>query len=154
MWREIKKLLTGASDDQGGATGVELDEARICATALLVEAALSDGVYAEIEADQITQIVRESFGLDDAKAAVLIEEAETRAEAAVDQHGFTKVVKRLPLAEREGLVESLWRVVFADGEESPDEEAMVRKLADLLHVDPRASRIARRRAADGGPPGE
>ena len=137
MWREIRELMGGASSGGSGGTEAELDEARICATALLVEAALSDGVYAEIESDQITQIVCESFGLDAATAAPLIEEAENRAEAAVDHHGFTKVVKRLPLDERERLVESLWRVVFADGEESPDEEAMVRKLADLLHVDRR-----------------
>ncbi len=149
MWGAIKKLLGGADGGQRQPRS-PLDEARVCATALLVEAALSDGIYADIESDQIRTIIRSSFGLSDSEAARMLEEAEARAEQAADQHGFTNVVKRLPLEEREQLVESLWRVVYADGEESPDEEAMVRKLADLLHVDPRASRLARRKAADGG----
>jgi len=147
MWGAIKKLFGGGA----GANGPEgrLDEARVCATALLVEAALADGIYADVEAERIREIVASSFNVDAATAARILADAEGRAEEAADQHGFTNVVKRLPLAEREALVESLWEVVFADGEEAPEEEAMVRKLADLLHVDPRASRLARRKAADG-----
>lgn len=150
MWGAIKKLFGGGDKP---VTGGDLDEARVCATALLVEAALSDGIYADIEAEQIQTIVRDTFKVDSEAAARIVDEAEARAEQAADQHGFTNVVKRLALAEREQLVESLWRVVFADGEESPFEEALVRRVADLLHVDPRKSRLARRKAA-GEEPGD
>jgi uncharacterized tellurite resistance protein B-like protein len=153
MWSAIRKLFGGGSNAADGA-GSSIEEARICATALLVEAALSDGIYADIEADQIRDILCTSFGVDDAAAANLLAEAEGRAEYAADHHRFTNTVKRLPLGEREQLVESLWQVVFADGEETPEEEAIVRKLADLLHVDPRASRLARRQFVDGRPPRE
>jgi uncharacterized tellurite resistance protein B-like protein len=148
MWGALRKLFGGGDSGSTGA-GASLDEARICATALLVEAALSDGIYADIEADQIRAILRSSFNVDDATAGRILAAAEDHAEGAADHHRFTNVVKRLPLEEREQLVESLWKVVFADGEESPEEQAMVRKLADLLHVDPRASRLARRKVADG-----
>jgi uncharacterized tellurite resistance protein B-like protein len=151
MWGALRRLFGGLNG--AGPPAEKLDEARVCATALLVEAALSDGIYAMVEAEQIREIIRASFGVSEATAARIIDEAEARAERAVDHHGFTKVVKRLPLEERERLVDSLWRVVYADGEETPDEEAMVRKLADLLHVDPRASRLARRKAADGAKAG-
>jgi uncharacterized tellurite resistance protein B-like protein len=150
MWSAIRKLFGGGGVDVPVAGGSPLEEARVCATALLVEAALSDGIYADIESEQIRDIVRTSFGVDEAAAANILSNAEELAETAADQHRFTNIVKRLPLNEREQLVENLWRVVFADGEETPEEEAMVRKLADLLHVDPRASRLARRKAADGG----
>jgi len=143
MWAAIKKLFSGG-DGGADASTSDRDEARICATALLVEAALSDGIYANIEAEQIQTIIKDTFGVDNAEADRILDEAEARAEQAVDQHGFTTVVKRLPLSEREQLVASLWQVVFADGEESPFEEALVRKVADLLHVDPRKSRVARR----------
>jgi uncharacterized tellurite resistance protein B-like protein len=149
VWSAIKKLLGGEPAAQGGDAG--LDEARVCATALLVEIALSDGVYASVEAEQISEIIRSSFGIEGEDAKRILHAAEMRAEEATDHHQFTKSVKGLPLAEREGLVESLWRVVFADGEESPEEEAMVRRLADLLHVDPRASRLARLRVAGESP---
>jgi uncharacterized tellurite resistance protein B-like protein len=150
MWSAIRKLFGG---DGGGpsAPRTPLDEARVCATTLLVEAALSDGVYAEIESEQIREIIQTTFGVDDAAAASILNEAEDNAETAADHHRFTNIVKRLPLVEREQLVESLWRVVYADGEETPEEEAMVRKLADLLHVDPRASRLARLKIAGSAP---
>lgn len=151
MWGAIKKLFGGGDSGDAGVSTSERDEARICATALLVEAALSDGIYANIEAEQIQSIIKATFDLDDAETSRILDEAEARAEQAVDQHGFTKVVKRLPLSEREQLVASLWQVVFADGEESPFEEALVRKVADLLHVDPRKSRVARRAAAGDDP---
>lgn len=146
MWSGIKKLLAGGGG-QASDSGPPLDEARVCAATLMVEAALSDGIYADIESEQIRSIIATSFGVDAQTARRMLNEAEMRAEQAVDHHRFTNVVKQLPLEERERLVENLWKVVFADGEEAPEEEAMVRKLADLLHVDPRASRLARRRIA-------
>ncbi len=145
MWSAIKKLLGG--DGGPGPAGVPLDEARVCAATLLVEAALSDGIYADIESEQIKTIIATSFSVDGPTADRILHEAEERADQAVDHHRFTNVVKRLPLDERERLVANLWQVVFADGEETPEEEAIVRKLADLLHVDPRASRLARRAAS-------
>jgi uncharacterized tellurite resistance protein B-like protein len=144
MWSAIKKLF-GADGAATPATPIE--EARICAATLMVEAALSDGIYADIESEKIREIIAASFSLDDNAADGILTEAEARADQAVDHHRFTNVVKRLPLEERERLVENLWRVVFADGEETPEEQAIVRKLADLLHVDPRASRLARRNAS-------
>ncbi|MGD2131537.1 MAG: TerB family tellurite resistance protein [Maricaulaceae bacterium] len=152
MWSKIKSLVSARKGP--GAPALKLDEAQVCATALLVEVALSDGVYAEVEAEQIFEIIRDTFKLDDAQAAAILEEADNRAESAADHHGFTKVVKKLPLDERESLVDNMWRVVFADGQETPDEDAIMRKLAHLLHVDPRASRLSRRKAADGNENGD
>ena len=131
-------------------TSDDLYEARVSATALLVEAALADGIYADIESDMITAMVTDTFGLDAKSTAKLIDDAEQRAEASVDHHRFTRVVKTLPLAEREKFIESLWRVVFADGEEDAFEEAFVRKIADLVAVDPRIARLARKRVREGG----
>lgn len=147
MWDAIKKMLTG--DEADGAAAADLDEARVCATALLVEAALADGIYADIEESLIRTIVCETFKVSDGDCHAIVDQAEARAEEAVDHHRFTKKVKALPLEEREGLVEALWRVVFADGEESPFEEAFVRKVSALVAVDDRVSREARKRAQAG-----
>ncbi len=127
------------------------DETRagaLAATALLVEAALADGVYADVEARVIRDVVASSFGLDRDAAARLLEEAEALAERAVDHHRFTTIVKHGALAERIAFVEALWRVTFADGEESPFEDAFVRRIADLIHVPPRDARLARQRVKD------
>jgi uncharacterized tellurite resistance protein B-like protein len=110
-------------------------EARVCAIALLVEAALSDGIYADIEQDMIKNIIRESFSMDDEAASTLLEAAELRAEMAVDQYAFTHVIKKhMPKSERVALIGQLWDVTYADGEESPFEDSLIRRVAALLAV--------------------
>lgn len=124
----------------------ELDP-QVAAAALLVEAALSDGVYAQIEEKQIRAILMATFDLDEARAEQIHSEAEDLAEAAVDHYRFTKVVKAcLPKAQRVSLIEHLWAVALSDGEKSPFEESFIRTVAPLLAVDDRERVFARSRA--------
>ncbi len=124
-------------------TGKLTTEAAI--TALLVEAALSDGLYANIESDVIAEILLEAFGYDPSKADGLLAEGEALSEAATGSQEFTRHVKKLPLAERISVIEALYRVIFADGEKSDVEEAYVRHVAGLLYVDDVSRAQARRR---------
>ncbi len=127
-------------------------EPEVAAAALLVEAALADGIYADIESDQIAMILLESFDFDAARADSVLAQGEALAEEAVDAHQFTKHVKKLPMDQRISIIEGLYLVAFADGEKCPIEDAFIRHVAGLLHVEdvPRAG--ARKRAqarADG-----
>ncbi len=111
------------------------NEARLCAVALLVEAALSDGIYANIEHARIMAIIRDSFGMDEDAAKALLDAAEERAEMAVDHYAFTRTIKaHMPKNERIAIIGHMWDVSFADGEESPFEDAMIRRVAALLAV--------------------
>ncbi|MEO1405271.1 MAG: TerB family tellurite resistance protein [Pseudomonadota bacterium] len=116
------------------------------AAALLVEAALVDGVYADIESDRIAMILLESFDFDADRADALLAQGEALAEEAVGAHEFTKHVKKLPLGQREKIIEGLYLVALADGEKCPFEDAFIRHVASLLYVEdvPRAQ--ARKRA--------
>jgi len=132
----------------------ELDP-RVAATALMVEAALSDGVYADMEEDSIRKILAGAFGLSDDEASAILAEAEELAEAAVDHYRFTKVVKEnLTRDQREALVEHLWDVAYADGERAPVEDAFIRRVAPLLAVDDRARIRARKRAENHAESGD
>ncbi len=124
-------------------------EARECAIALLVETALADGIYADIEQEKILLVIKQSFGLDDEAAAILLENAEQRADMAVDHYAFTIVVKKqMPKAERVALVGHLWDVTLADGEESPFEDALIRRVSSLLAVTDHERAAAKRDAKD------
>jgi len=122
-------------------------EARECSIALLVEAALSDGIYANIEQDIILNVIKQSFALNDADAAELLEKAEQRADMAVDHYAFTSVIKKnMPKEQRVALIGHLWDVTFADGEESPFEDALIRRVASLLAVTDHERASAKRAA--------
>jgi len=120
---------------------------QIAAAALLVEAALSDGVYVNIESDMIAEILLEAFKFDADKADAVLAEGEALAEEAVGSHQFTKHVKKLPVEERISIIEGLYRVALADGEKSDIEDAYIRHVASLLHIDD-ISRAQARQAAE------
>ncbi len=114
--------------------------------ALLVEAALVDGIYADLESDRISMILLESFGFDADRADKLLAEGEALAEEAVGVHEFTKHVKKLPEDQRLKVIEGLYYVALADGEKCPYEDAFIRKVASLLHISDVPIAGARKRA--------
>lgn len=123
-----------------------LVDPQVAAAALLVEAALVDGIYADLESDTIAMILLESFDFDADRADAVLAEGEALAEESVGAHEFTKHVKKLPVEQRLKIIEGLYLVAFADGEKCAIEDAFVRHVASLLHIEdiPRAS--ARKRA--------
>jgi uncharacterized tellurite resistance protein B-like protein len=127
---------------------------QVAAAALMVEAALIDGVYVNIESDMIAEILLEAFGFDADRADAVLAEGEALAEEAVDSYQFTRHVKKLGMAERVSIIEGLYRVALSDGEKSPIEEAYIRQVASLLYVDDVSRAGARQRAEariDGTP---
>ena len=116
------------------------------AAALLVEAALVDGVYANLESDMIAELLVTSFNMDATRADEVLRKGESLAEHAVDAHALTRHVKTLPEAERVAVIEGLYRVSLADGQACKFEEAFVRHVASLLHIDDLRRVSARKRA--------
>jgi len=118
----------------------------LAVAALLVEAALVDGVYVNIESDMIAEILLEAFDLEADRVDELISEGETLAEEAVDSYNFTRHVKKLSMSTRISVIEGLYRVALSDGERSDVEDAFIRHVASLLYVDDVARAGARQRA--------
>lgn len=136
------------------APSAVLIDPQAAAAALLVEAALVDGIYADIESDRISMILLESFGFDADRADALLAEGEALAEEAVGAHEFTRHVKKLPEEQRLKIIEGLYYVALADGEKCPFEDAFIRHVSSLLHIQdvPRAGarkRAEARNAAEG-----
>ena len=119
---------------------------QVAAAALLVEAALADGVYVNMESDVIAEILLEAFKFDAARADAVLAEGEELAEEAVGSHQFTKHVKQLALTERVAIIEGLYRVALSDGERCSIEDAYIRHVASLLHVDDISRAHARKSA--------
>ncbi|MEM9739052.1 MAG: TerB family tellurite resistance protein [Pseudomonadota bacterium] len=140
MFDSIKRMFSGEPERD---EAVDPHEA---AAALLVEAALADGVYANMESDMIAMILLESFDFDAERVDALLAKGELLAEEAIGSHEFTKHVKKLPLTEREAIIEGLFRVAMADGDKCPYEDAYIRHVASLLHVDDVRRAHARKRA--------
>lgn len=145
MLNWLKSLVSG-DDKQETPQAGRTDDPKTAAAALLVETALTDGIYADIEETRILDVLTTTFDLTEADARVLLSEAEDLAEHSTGAHQYTHLIKQLELEKRVSFVEGLYYVSFADGEKCPYEDAFVRHVASLLHVEDRDRAEARKRA--------
>jgi uncharacterized tellurite resistance protein B-like protein len=126
------------------------EDQRIAVAALLVIAAHADHAYADVERAQIERVLASRYGLDPTAAAALRAQGEAAEAASIDLYRFTSLVKAgVPYEERAAVIEAMWRVVLADAARDQHEEQLMRRVTDLLGVDPREGVEARRRAQAG-----
>lgn len=146
MLRRVKTWIAGREERAPAAAGLEL---RRRAAALLVEAAHLDGHYGPEEKARIRAILAARFGLTAKEAEALAASGEHAQAVAVDLFRFTRGAPMdLSEAERIGLIEMLWEVVYADGREHPYESSLMRRVTGLLHLSDRQSAEARQRVLE------
>jgi uncharacterized tellurite resistance protein B-like protein len=141
-------MISGLLSKLAGEADAPLtqDESRVAVAALLVLAAQADHTYEDIERAQIERVLAARYGLDPAAAAALRAEGEEAERVSLDIYRFTsRVKKHIPYEERAAVIEAMWRIVLADGVREQHEEALMRRVADLLGLEPRESIEARRR---------
>lgn len=131
MLNKIRALFSGASAE------VADDEAalHLAAAALLVEVARADHDFDDAERARLREVLARDWHLSAADVHDLVEVASDAAEDRVSLHEQVDLINRsLQPAGKVSLVRALWQIACADGAIHHHEEALVRRLADLLHV--------------------
>ncbi|MEX1035266.1 MAG: TerB family tellurite resistance protein [Sneathiella sp.] len=138
----LKSLL---SEDNTVAPTTQ-DEAHIATAALLIEAALSDDDFKDVERDAIVDVMVRHYKISDAEARELVAHAEEAHAESEQLFYFTRAVKdSFPIETRVQMIEMLWEVAYADGVLSKYEANLVRRIAGLIYVSDRDSGTARKR---------
>lgn len=102
---------------------------------LLVEIARADHELQETEIVEMRSQLATSFELTDNQAEELLARARSAVEEAVSLHEFTRILHaEMTYAEKEAVVEMLWRIALADRNLDKYEDYMIAKIADLLYV--------------------
>lgn len=143
MLADLLKRLKGAD-----STPLPPEDARIAIAALLVIAANADQNYTNAERTQIEHALAERYGLSADAAAKLRADGEAAEAAAMDMYRFTSLVKKhIEFEDRASVLDALWCVVLSDGVRGSEEDTFMRRVTDLLGLDPRDSVDARRRVS-------
>jgi uncharacterized tellurite resistance protein B-like protein len=117
-----------AADDRDAAI-------RMATAVLMVDVALIDSSFDEVEFERMLGLVKNHFGLSTQAAAELINAANAEADELVSVHEFTELLqKHLNDHEKARVVELLWSTAYADGELNKYENSLVLKVSDLLNV--------------------
>ncbi|NNC23918.1 TerB family tellurite resistance protein [Salinisphaera sp. USBA-960] len=108
---------------------------RIAAAVLMLEIAHADHVHADVEYQTIRTELENGFALDAAGADELLEAARPQSDDNVSLYTYLKTLNSgLNATEKREVIEMLWRVAYADREIAADEEALLRRLADMLYL--------------------
>jgi len=110
-------------------------ELELTALVLAYEVARSDGVISPPELEILLQEVKKIAPIVGKDEGVILEIIEQFSANSVSFHEFIKDINNdLSKDEKLSLITILWEVAFADLELEADEERLVRRIADLIHI--------------------
>ncbi|MCO5102173.1 MAG: TerB family tellurite resistance protein [Burkholderiaceae bacterium] len=117
---------------------------QLAVAALLVEAAHIDRHAGDAERRAVAALLREHFGLPEGDAQRLLEQAEERYAASLDDWIFARAVRDgFDEEERLEVLRMIWEVVYSDGRLAAFELDLLQRLCAALGLDDDAAEGAR-----------
>jgi uncharacterized tellurite resistance protein B-like protein len=139
--------LAPAAADREADEPAERDRVRLAACALLVELACADGDFAPVERAHIEGALIRHFGVAPDAVRELITLAEEENRRAVDHYQFTRLIAgSYDIGQKMVLAEVMWGLIAADGKTDDQEAYLVRKISNLLDLEPGYLYEAKKRA--------
>ena len=150
MLQSIKNFFSSSmSPAPQAAEGESKKDIRLAACALLLELAQADQEFTDDERQHLESAIRRQYGLDGAQAEKLLELAQEAREEAVDLWQFTNLIaENYSLGQKMVLAEIMWGLVYSDGDLADKEEYLMRKICNLLRLEPGYLAEARKRVED------
>ena len=130
MLKRIAEFLTSPAKPEPRQ---EEQRIQLAACVLLLEIAHADGEFHRDEETLIEELLAKHFRLEAETSAELLVLAHQARSESHDLHQFTREINRnFDQSEKERIMESLWRLVYADGRLDHFEEALLRQLSGLI----------------------
>lgn len=149
-----ERMAQGTTAESNGRAQAHVDaederqRLHIAACALLLEIAHADETFSDSERLHIEAVMQRHFDLDEETASALMELAEAERTRAIDLYQFTSLIRdNYDLGQKTLLAEIMWGLILTDGEVQRHESYMLRKIANLLDLEPGYLASARKRAA-------
>jgi uncharacterized tellurite resistance protein B-like protein len=136
MIEKLKQMLSTTLGDDTDAMLTDREQSKLlAAVALMVEIIAVDDEQHDSEKAMLRHILSSRFNTSEQDAERLIAEAENAHEDSTDFYRFTSELNREFSAEEKiELIESLWKLAWADEHIHELEQHVIRRLANLLHV--------------------
>ena len=103
--------------------------------ALLLETSMADEVLDESELVTLKDSLIKDFSLDEDEIDELIEISKKNIDDSNSLYDFTRDINdNLDSEKRIKLIESMWKIAYADGNIDKYEEHIIRKVSNLIYV--------------------
>lgn len=119
------------------ATGNDSEtDVRRAVCALLLEIANIDDRFTEEERGRIVAVLKSKYGLSRQDANALIAASRQALKESTDLWQFAQLInEQRSTEEKIRIMETLWRVIYADGKLDQHEDYLIHKLSTLLRLD-------------------
>ena len=103
--------------------------------ALLLETSMADNILDESELMALKNTLQKDFQINEDEIDELIDLAKENVEDSTSLYEFTRDINdNFDAAERVKLIESMWKIAYADGNIDKYEEHIIRKVSNLIYV--------------------
>ena len=103
--------------------------------ALLLETSMADQILDESELEALKNTLQKDFLIDKDELDELINQAKENIEDSTSLYEFTRDINdNFDASERVKLIESMWKIAYADGNIDKYEEHIIRKVSNLIYV--------------------
>jgi len=121
--------------EKPGEEARQPNSVQFCVAVLLAEIARADHEHKEVETDEMRRQLGAEFDLSGEQTRELVEAAQHAVENSVSLHEFTRTLhSEMSYAEKEMVIEMLWRIALADQDLDKYEDYMIGKIAELLYI--------------------
>ena len=141
----LRNILNGQNSKEDNNNNEDLE--LLCG--LMIEAAYTDGQIDASELNKIKLSLINIFSEDPKEVDLVLEKAEENKNNSKSLHYYTSFInKNYDDKKKILLIETLWEIVFSDGEVHDFESNLIRRLAGLLYISDVDSGNAKKRALD------
>ena len=103
--------------------------------ALLLETSMADNLLDESEIKTLKTTLINDFKLEETEIDELIEISKKNVDDSTSLYDFTRDINdNFESEERIKLIESMWKIAYADGNIDKFEEHIIRKVSNLIYV--------------------
>lgn len=132
MIESLKSLFMSQPEEDPAALEHRL---RLAAAALLIEVSRADYTVNSAELRTIKMVLQTALGISQQEIDELVALAGKAADKATSLYEFTRLINDHYSREQKLLViQSMWRIAYADDALDKYEERLIRQVSDLIHV--------------------
>ncbi|WP_417514378.1 TerB family tellurite resistance protein [Marinobacter sp.] len=144
MIESLKKLFSAPQTEH---PKLDAHQLAVAATALMVQLSRVDHNEDERELQAIVECAIKAHQVTREEAEEILSDALAHADDATSLYEFTgQINENLDQEGKQSLLENIWHVALADDRVDKYEEHLIRRMADLLHLNHREFIQARHKA--------
>lgn len=133
MLNKLQNLLDNFLKTEDYESSDSAYELKIATCVLFLELAYADFTVVAEEESELKQSLSNFFQIDTQEVDQLIDVAKKKRQQRTDIWLFTNRIKeKFERPEKIKIIEMLWQLVYADGKIDKYEEALMRKISNLL----------------------